>query len=151
MTRSAPKRRSASPETPSHSPPMHRRPMMNKDGPRKAFSKTTLYRPKSPSPTRSDHGRLKGDNRCESPYDTPNPRSKAPKPVAYNTSGIETKDPSRTHFTANGHKSKHLLVYMSHYLRELFVEIVILQFIDNLYIFPFDLLHTIISNVKQLV
>lgn len=112
MTRTAPKRRPSSPETPMHTPVTHRRPGVSNFVPnaKKAFSKTTVSRPKSKSPvrvggspTRSEHSRI-----CESPYDTPNPRSKAPKPVAYNNSAIETSDTQLANHRSNNNDCSNL-------------------------------------------
>ncbi|XP_063426718.1 protein TALPID3-like isoform X2 [Mytilus trossulus] len=55
-------------------------------------STSPARRPKTTSLSRSNLSKGMTDDPCESPFDTPNPRSKAPKPVAFNTSRMKTQD-----------------------------------------------------------
>ncbi|XP_076099999.1 protein TALPID3-like isoform X2 [Mytilus galloprovincialis] len=100
MTKSVPNRGGSPPETPLHTPVIYRQQGISSFKPKKDSGKSSS-RPKSTSParrpkttslSRSNLSKGMTDDPCESPFDTPNPRSKAPKPVAFNTSRIKTQD-----------------------------------------------------------
>ncbi|CAG2191977.1 JBTS23 [Mytilus edulis] len=100
MTKSVPNRGGSPPETPLHTPVIYRQQGISSFKPKKDSDKSSS-RPKSTSParrpktaslSRSNLSKGMTDDPCESPFDTPNPRSKAPKPVAFNTSRIKTQD-----------------------------------------------------------
>ncbi|VDI22014.1 Hypothetical predicted protein [Mytilus galloprovincialis] len=100
MTKSVPNRGGSPPETPLHTPVIYRQQGISSFKPKKDSDKSSS-RPKSTSParrpkttslSRSNLSKGMTDDPCESPFDTPNPRSKAPKPVAFNTSRIKTQN-----------------------------------------------------------
>ncbi|XP_052058615.1 TALPID3 protein-like isoform X2 [Mytilus californianus] len=113
MTRSAPKRGGASPETHLHTPVIYRKQGISSFRPKKDFDQsssrtksTSPARPKTTSPARSNHSKWVTDDPRESPFDTPNPRSKAPKPVAFNSSRIKKQD---NELIKNNHTSMGIL------------------------------------------